>query len=184
MRGRRDPIERRLSRAGGISNLSGAFDLFLFGALLGPVAPKDIDRGELIVANALLFVPYMVLTLALGEYWGRRRFQKLRPWLESDRGPTPEERDAALRLPLAQALMSAGFWVGAAIVFTILNVVIAPSTAAAVTVLTLLGGTTTATMNYFLAERILRPITARALSAGLPERPVGPGVRGRVAIVW
>jgi adenylate cyclase len=48
----------------------------------------------------------------------------------------------------------------------------------------LLGGITTTTMNYLLAERILRPITARALAAGLPDRPVGPGVRGRVTIVW
>jgi adenylate cyclase len=184
MRRRRDPIERRLALAGGIANLSGAFDLFLFAALLAPVAPNEIDRGEVIFANALLFVPYMTLTLVLGDRWGLRQFRRLRPWLDGDRPPTVDERDAALRLPLVQAQLSAFFWALAAVLFTILNVLVAPETAAPVPLVILLGGITTATVNYFLAERIVRPITARALSGGLPERAVGPGVSGRIAIVW
>ena len=181
----RHPLERRLAWAGIGSNLLGAGDVFLFGALLAPIAPSDgIDRGEVVLANAALFVPYMTATLAIGERWSLRHFRRLEPWLEQDREPTPAERDEALRLPLLQAKITAFFWAAAAVVFTIFNAFVAPEVAAAVPALLVLGGITTATVNYLLAERILRPITARALAAGLPDHPVGPGVSSRARIVW
>ena len=181
----RHPLERRLAWAGVGSNVLGACDVFFFGALLAPITPSDgVDRAEVVLANAALFVPYMTATLAVGERWARGRFRRLDAWLESDRDPTPDERDEALRLPLYQAKITAFFWALAAVVFTIFNAVVEPEVAGAVPALLLLGGITTATVNYLLAEKILRPLTARALAAGLPERPVGPGVSSRARIVW
>jgi adenylate cyclase len=175
---------RRLSIAGLLANAAGAIDLFLFGALLLPVNPEHVDRTRTILLNTALFVPLLATTLILGHRWGTRRTERMRPWLHDGRPPTPLERDEALRLPLEQARITAKLWLVAAVVFTAFNLVIAPEIAAAVPLIMLLGGITTATVYYLMAERILRPITARALTGGLPDRPVGPGVGGRVTIVW
>jgi adenylate cyclase len=83
-----------------------------------------------------------------------------------------------------QARITGTFWLLAAVVFTVVNVAVAPQGAAMVPVLLLLGGITTATLSYLQADRILRPIAALALASGPPERPVGPGVGGRVTVVW
>jgi adenylate cyclase len=47
-----------------------------------------------------------------------------------------------------------------------------------------LGGETTCALAYLFYERALRPVTARALAARLPSRPIAPGVRGRLLIAW
>jgi adenylate cyclase len=47
-----------------------------------------------------------------------------------------------------------------------------------------LGGETTCAIVYLAAERILRPVTARALAARLPSEPASPGVRDRLLFVW
>src|SRR5687767_1844262 len=128
----RHPLERRLAWAGIGSNMLGACDVFFFGALLAPVAPDEgVDRAEVVLANAALFVPYMTVTLAIGDRWGLARFRRLEGWLMSGRDPTPEERDEALRLPLYQAKITAFFWLLAAVVFTIFNAFVEPDVAGA-----------------------------------------------------
>jgi adenylate cyclase len=47
-----------------------------------------------------------------------------------------------------------------------------------------LGGETTCALVYLVSERILRPVTARALAAGPPSRPLAPGIRDRLLFVW
>jgi adenylate cyclase len=179
----RSDIERRLNSAGIAANLCGAIDLFAFGALLMP-DPGDVDRGTVVLVNAIVFVPYMAITLTLGGRWIGRLGRPLRAWFETGRAPTPEERDYALRLPLLGARITATFWGVAAIIFTALNLVVAPRIAPAIPVIMFLGAITTTTVDYLLSERILRPVTAQALVAGLPARPAGPGVQARVVIVW
>ena len=183
-RGELYAIKRRLGLAGTLANLLGALDLFFFTALLLPGAPSGIDRGQLTIVNAIAFVPWMAFTIVLGQLWGTNRVDDVRPWLEARRPPTPAERDFVLRLPLLQAKVSAKLWAMSAVFFTIVNLVAAPKLAPAVPIMILLGGITTATVDYLLCERILRPVTACALAYGPPERPVGPGVGNRLAIVW
>src|SRR3954465_9113395 len=92
-------IERKLARAGVLANLLGALDLFFFTALLLPANLESVSRGELALVNGLVFVPYMIVTLTIGERWARRLGEPVRAWL-GKRDPTPAERDYALRLPL------------------------------------------------------------------------------------
>ncbi len=47
-----------------------------------------------------------------------------------------------------------------------------------------LGGLTTAAVSYLMSERIMRPVTARALAEGPPSRPAAPGVRTRLLTAW
>ena len=48
----------------------------------------------------------------------------------------------------------------------------------------LAGGETTCALNYLIAERILRPVTALALQARPATGMVAPGVRGRLTGAW
>jgi adenylate cyclase len=177
-------IYRRLQIAGALSNLAGAVDLFIFTALLLPVTSEGYDRGTATFWNAVVFAIYMPATMIIGHHVIRRHAGRLKDWMDAGRDPTPEERDEALSQPLVHAKLSATLWLGAAILFTLLNLVVARPIAAVVPFTIVLGGITTATVNYLVVERIMRPVNARALAAGLPDRPVGPGVGGRVTIVW
>ena len=47
-----------------------------------------------------------------------------------------------------------------------------------------LGGETTCALVYLISERILRPVTARALAARPPEGRTAPGVRQRLMWAW
>jgi adenylate cyclase len=177
-------IERKLSRTGAIANLCGAIDLFLFTLLLLPADPESIDRGKATLINAAVFVPYMAVTLVIGRRWSLQHADRVAAWLAHDRPPTPEERDHVLRVGFNSARISGTFWLIAAVLFTALNAVIAPAVAPAVAVVIVLGGITTTSVDFLLTERILRPVTARALAVGLPDQPVGPGVRARMMLVW
>jgi adenylate cyclase len=177
-------VERRLLRVGIVANVCGALDLFAFTALLLPVNTGGLDQAKLTLLNGVGFAIYMPIALVVGHRWGTRNSERMRPWLEAGRAPTPAERDYALGMTARQARVAAALWLSAAVFFTILNAFAAPPFVPFVPVLMALGAITTVTIYYLRAERILRPIVARALSAGQPEHPAWPGVRGRVTLVW
>jgi adenylate cyclase len=177
-------IYRRLQLVGALSNLAGAIDTFIFTVLLLPVNTQDLDRGRLILINAIAFAIYMPFTMVVGQRVVRGQVKRMHAWLGADRAPTPAERDAALRQAQIQGRTSATLWGGGVLIFTALNLVVEPKVAPAVPVVLILGGITTATLNYLLVERVMRPIIPLALAAGPPARPVGPGVGGRVTMVW
>jgi adenylate cyclase len=168
-----------------VANTLGAVDVFLFLAFLVPVSggrPKDVNQA--ILLNAIAGTVYLALTLWIGFRWAERGFAPVEGWLHDERPATEAERKAALRVPFMTARVSAALWVGAALAFTALNITL-PASIVAITFVTLvLGGLTTAAVNYLMAERIMRPVTARALAGGPPVRPTAPGVRTRLLTAW
>jgi adenylate cyclase len=177
-------IKRRLAWAAVVANLLGAIDVFVFGVLLLPVNADGVDRAHTVLVNGIVFVPYMAATLTAGSIVSFRQLGRVEAWLGSGRLPTPEERRHTLRLALLHGRISAFFWGLGTVVFTGLNIVVATPIAVALPPLLVLGGVTASTVNYLLSERALRPLVARALASGLPERPMGLGVSGRVTVVW
>jgi len=105
-------------------------------------------------------------------------------WLVEGRAPSEREVALVLRHPLSQMKISAKVWLAATVAFGVLNAAFSPPTGAVVAVTVLLGGTTTCALVYLVAERTLRPITARALRHAPPRRPVHPGVAARVLLGW
>jgi adenylate cyclase len=173
---------RRLVWAAVAANGLGALVLFLLLSFLVPFAPEWAERE--VGLNAAVAVVYLGLTLAVGARWGVRMSAPLARWLAVDRPPTPHERKLALGQPYRFALIGGVFWALAAVLFTLLNV---PGSGAAALVVggaILLGGETTCAVGYLLAERITRPVTARALAGGAPPRSCGPGVAGRLTMAW
>src|SRR3954452_22857418 len=119
-------VQQRLQKAGSIANAAGAIDTFLFTALLLPTNAGHANQRRTALINAIAFVPFFAATMVVGQRWGKRESERLRPWLESGRSPTAAERDHALRLAFVQSGIAAAMWLAAAVFFTVLNAIAAP----------------------------------------------------------
>jgi adenylate cyclase len=178
-------VRRRLLWSAIVANVWGSSDLAMLTGLLVFGAAKPPDPTTFAVVNGTVGVVYVAGTLSLGRLWSSRLLTRVESWIVAGRTPTPEERRAALRLPLGQALISTTFWTIGAVFFALLNLVfVSPGAAAVVLATVIVGGITTTAVGYLKAERILRPVTACALATQPPEKPVGPGVGARVITVW
>jgi adenylate cyclase len=174
---------RRLTRAAVIANGVGGLLVFLLLSFLIPFAPEGAQDD--IPFNAVVGAAYLVIALVLGAAWGRRMSAPVERWLASGRPPTPEERRIALGQPFRFAAISGVFWAIAAVLFTVLNLPGSGWAAVVVGGAIMLGGETTCAVGYLMAERIARPVTARALAGGPPPRErCAPGVAARLTTAW
>jgi adenylate cyclase len=180
---------KRLNRLAIIANGCGAFDTFLFLAVLLPPVFEGLDTTDAIIVNGILFAILLPTTFIIGTKRGYRMSESLIDWV-GIRDPTPAERDQALDIARSLAIQAAFFWAVAVVLFGTLNVLgglLSGETAlgGVIVALTLvLGGITTAGTQYLMSERILRPVTTLALSASPPVAPSGPGVGHRIRMVW
>jgi adenylate cyclase len=104
--------------------------------------------------------------------------------LREERAPDGRELALALREPLREAATQAAFWGAAAMLFAGLMLSVSVQHAVELALAIVLGGVTTCALSYLLVERLLRPVTARAIGIEPPEQPVGPGVRERLIMAW
>ena len=165
------------------ANIIGAVFVFAF---LRFVLPMDrfLDLDEFRFLNQYLFIGYLILAFVGGVIASTLL---LLPVLRVDRAGVEFSgaiRSRALRLPLHQALISGAMWLIGTLVFVTVNVGHSPRLALVVGVTSILGGTTTCLISYLQAERIMRPITVRALSQGVPDTGRVPGVRRRIFLGW
>jgi adenylate cyclase len=174
---------RRLTPAIVLSNLVGAVDVFVFVFFLLPVR-SGADPHRQRVVNVVVFAVFMVGSVVFGQWCGRRHAQPVLDWLASERPATVEERRAALRLPLRQMRLNASIWLGAAALFGILNAFFNVLGAIDIAGTIVLGGFTTCTIAYLLAERILRPVVSRAMAGATSPPPVLLGVKPRLLLAW
>ena len=173
----------RTRRAGLASNGVGARVVFLFG-FLAPLSPAAGDWAELAILNSAAFVAFGAAAMPAGMALARRASEPLGRWLREERPATGGERELALRYPLALVRISATIWAAAAVVFTAVNATYSLELAVEAGVVAGLGGATTCAVGYLLAERIARPVVARALAGGPPPRPTAPGVAARLTMAW
>jgi adenylate cyclase len=134
--------------------------------------------------NAIGFTVYLGTAILVGNIWGHKRMRAMREFLLEERAPTETERRLVLIAPLRLATMNAVLWLGAVVIFGLLNTTYSGQLALAVATTTFLGGITTTAISYLLSERVLRGATAAAMAARPPRRPVVPGVAARSVIAW
>ncbi len=171
-----------------VANTVGAAVVICF-ALFALPKPDLVDKTAALVTNLAVGLGYLGVALLVGVVWGRRRVEGGRNgtsrWLLEDRSPTAAERQAVLRAPLRLMVVEAGLWGAAVITFTTLNLAAFDRLLALGVGLTvLLGGITTSAACYLLSELALRPVAARALSAGTSSRRGVPGVAVRWGLAW
>lgn len=165
------------------ANIIGAVFVFAFLRFVLPV-DRFLDLDEFRFLNQYLFIGYLVLAFVGGAIASTLL---IFPVLRADRsgGEFDERiRGRALHIPAHQGLLAAGIWAIGTLVFVLANVGHSPRLALVVAVASILGGSTTCLISYLQAERIMRPITVRALAQGVPDDKRVPGVRRRIFLGW
>jgi adenylate cyclase len=164
-----------------LSNVIGAV---VVTALVTFVIPgPSLFTDDLLVVNAVVLPAYVVAALGVGITSGTVRSLRVLRWSIEERDPTPEDRAATLAVPARLTRMQAALWVLAGFVFTPLYGREDAQNVPRVAFTVLLGGLVVCGYSYLLTEFALRPVAAKALTAGaLPRR--WAGVRVRSLIVW
>jgi adenylate cyclase len=166
-----------------VANFIGAVVVFVLAVWVIPTPDVDNDTTMLLV-NLVATGIYVVLAMAVGLIWGIRRYRATLRWLREERAPSPREQRAALRAPFAILRLHVFLWGVAVVVFTALNLRWSLVLAWRTAIVVLLGGITTSAVVYLLNERLARGAAARALRAGVPERPALPGIKARALLAW
>lgn len=166
-----------------VSNLGGAAIVFAFSVWLLP-STTDTDGATLVRWNAVAAVTYTLLATMIGAIWGRRGINAYEAWLIEDRPPTAIEVDRTLTAPRRLMITQGVLWAIAAAGFTVVNGIIEPSLIARVAMTVVGGGLTTATLTFLLAERITRPVVARALEHDPEPARHAAGVTSRTLLAW
>ena len=176
-------VQRRLTIALLLAHGLGALDVFLLLWWVLPF-PEGAPVGEVLTANVVAFALYTPLGAFVGWWTGTRIGRETRAAFRATGTLTPEQRRAILRSPLRCTAVDGGLWLGAIVLFFAINLPASAELAAHVAVTIGLGGLTVCTVAYLLTEKLMRPVTAIALAEGQPPQPIGPGVKGRLLIVW
>lgn len=168
-------VSRRLYWLGWLANGSGALVVFFSIAFLIPIFIDPGDRDRLGLLNAPLVFAYVIgAGFVITRRTDRDRKRALR-WIDEGRPPEPSEHEATLKLAIAATRLAAIAWAVAGVLFFAINLTHSLSFAALVAVAVWLGGETTCALLYLITERALRPVTALALAASVPAKPVAPG---------
>jgi len=166
-----------------LANAAGAVLSFTSAQLANPR-----PRGQPGDARYLVvFVAYLAVTGVVGHDIGHRIFRRASRWLSEKREPTEAERRAVLAVPWRYAVVSFGMWLGAALLFGVLNarwesgLVIGMRTALSI----VLAGLAACAATYLLIERCMRPVYVHALMANeLDHRHGMFGIRPRFLLSW
>ncbi len=179
-----DQVARRMTAAMIASNAGGALVVFVFANFVLPEPAHLHHKLRLILIDTIVFVVSGALACAYASIRSKRLWDRRMIWAAEDRAPTAHERDQTLLYPLSQTKLNAQLWGVAAIGFAALNAPFSLEAASDALITIVLGGLVTCSSSYLLCERLTRPLAALALAAGVPERPVVPGVAARTILTW
>jgi adenylate cyclase len=159
-----------------LANGAGAVVVFVYLQFLFPVRTPEDERQ--LGINLVVFGAYLLLTLTFAYPLNKLFLTRAMRWVHEGREPTRVERTRILTQPLQQTVSAFIGWIGAAIIFGLLN-----EDAKRVAMGIVLAGLVTCAMLYLLLERHFRPVFALALKgAELPRthREILP----RIMMAW
>ena len=178
-------MKLRLSWYGFLSNGAGGVFVVLFLIYLGPSRITDAEFDALVARTVPAFVAFMLVALPFGRHWAAMLpFRPIGAWLRAERPATVAEREAVLRYPLVWARRSAILWAAGAIGFAAINSSLGWVNTAGIAAMTGLGGLASCALQYLVVERLMRPITSRALAGGPPPENPALGVSARLTMAW
>lgn len=166
-----------------VTNLFGAVVVFVVN--MWAIPSPDPNRAMLI-ALAIAVPSYVLFGVVVGVIAGTTASLHALRWAtQPDHEPSAADRLRALRVPLWLTVTQFAIWAGAAVVFTVLTVVLQPSRALGTGLTVGIGAVVVAGVAYLLTEFTLRPVAARALAErGIGRRPRGVGVGPRMLLFW
>ena len=189
--GRPDDIGRTIIRRSTVllvpaicfANTVGALVVFSLAYWALPL-PELENADTVRLWNFVLAGVYVITAAVVGSVLGLAIARPVRSWLVEGRTPTEEEQRATLRFPRRLLRLNATMWLIGAVVFGAFNMIWSAELAVEVFITVLFGGLTTSAVTFLITERISRPVAARVLSYGVPDRPVLPGVKTRALFAW
>ena len=178
-------IQGRVARLGWTANGLGALVVAAAIAFLVPVFTDPDDLVGLALLNAPIVIVMFVLTGALIHRHTSRHLDHTLAWIVEEREPDELEHRQTLNLATHGLKVDAAGWVAHGVLLFGVNAIAYSWGLAAVVGGTIwLGAETACALIYLALERMLRPVTARALEARLTETTVGPSIRDRLAWAW
>ena len=178
-------VSRRLNRLSWVGGATGSVVAFCVVGFLIPIVLDPSEHERLGLINAPVLVVYFLVAASVGTWLSNRRFRDALAWLVEERAPSEREHRLTLSLAVDGAKLNAASWVLGGVVFFAVNAVAESwEFAAFVAATAWVGGETACALDYLMSERILRPVTARALAARRPATRIGLGVRSRLAMAW
>jgi adenylate cyclase len=178
-------IHTRLSMIGWTTAGCGALVVFVAIGFLVPLFGSLHQLARLALVNGPLVVLYLFLSGVVITRSFARHATRTLAWTREDRAPTEREHFETLRLATHAVKLDALGWVAGAVLFGVFDGLTFSWGIGALVFGTIwLGGETTCALEYLLYERILRPITTRALAARPRRECVAPGVRARLGMAW
>jgi adenylate cyclase len=167
-----------------VSNTIGAVIALVLPMFVIPLPPYRPGEERSTTFFLVSVAIYVGAALPLGIWLGRRAQRSAREWLLSGRPATLRDQRIVLRTPSRLFLVQMFFWLPAAVLFGGLSLGRGFLGGLWVATIVALAGATTAASTYLLAERILRPIAAKALSHGAQGDFRTSGVRRRAILAW
>jgi adenylate cyclase len=164
-------------------NIIGIVAVLASAYLLVPL-PYIKDRDHVGAVNAVTAGVYIVFALVTGQVLGTRSLFQVRDWLRSERAPTDQEKRVVMFAPLRLAFVQLGLWLGAAVVFGVINSRYSVALGGSVATTVAITGLVTSGCTYLISERIMRVPAGRALVDGAPDAIFTPGVTTRSVLAW
>lgn len=179
-----DAVLRRWVWGAVVANAVGAGTVYAFLSFAAPILLSSAEAHRLQLRSVVALAVFFGIAVPILIRVRRRRFRSITRCLREDRPPTEQERQDALQAPRSGVRVAASVWGSGAVVFGGMGVTEAPLASLYIFVTILLAGASTCAVWYLILERIMRPVSARALVGEAPERPVGPGIQTRFAMAW
>ncbi|MCU4183706.1 adenylate/guanylate cyclase domain-containing protein [Acidiferrimicrobium sp. IK] len=160
--------------------------LFFYLQFLDPGVKGVPDPGRAGAIVVRAFLAMLIVGIPLGAGLTARALRPVTGWLGTGRLPTPEERRAVLAEPVRSAVQSLATWLSAAVLFGGLETALGYPGRRIVLIVSsvALAGFAASSLGALVTERVLRPVTARALAGHLPPGWRGIGVLPRVLLSW
>lgn len=176
-------VQRRFSTVLPIINLVEAVLTYVFIVYVVPFPQHPHEDRN----TAIAMVVVTALAWATCELWGRHTYAPVRRWLLRGGRPDSAEQNRVVRVPMLEAAQTLAIWtlVGAGFgVSSPLAVGDSAGVGALVAAMVVIGGLVASALTYLAVERIMRPVTARALEHSTPECPLVPGIAARIFLAW
>ena len=163
------------------ANLIGAAVVSALAIFVLPDIPS-IGGSVLLTLGAVGL--YVLIAVPIGIRIGLRRFRGVKGWLREDREPDEREQRAVLNGPFRLSLTVGMLWLVAALIFGAIDALVDPLNGVQTLIMVAFGGIVTTSISYLLAERLSRPVAARAMAAAGAGRRHGLGVAWRMVLTW
>jgi adenylate cyclase len=167
-----------------VVSICGGAIIFAFLAFAAPILLSPIETQRMLLRGGTAIAIFVIIASPTLLRIRRRRFEQSTAWLGEDRPPTVSEQRMTLDAPAEAVRVSAVVWTVCAVVFALLGVTETLSVPLYIFCAVLLGGISTSAVLYLVVERVMRPVSARALRGGAPENNVGPTVQRRLTMAW